>query len=451
MALSGIQIFKYLPKTNCGKCKFPTCLAFAMKLAAKQASLDDCPDASNEAKEILGAASEPPIRLIKIGTGEDLYKVGEEAVMFRHEKTFYNPCGFSRMIKDTDSTDNIKLIISNLNDFVYERVGQHLKVDIIYIKNESGDKDKFVNTVKLVQAGIKRPLILDSSNIDNLKAALDICADKKPLIYAANEDNYETMTALAKEKGCSLVVTSIQGGLEALSVLTEKITGLGFKDIVLDPASKSLSSLVQELTQIRRAAIKKSFKPLGFPVIIFSGRYSDGDRLLEANISAIGVSKYASIIVMNDTSREIMIPLFAMRQNIYTDPQKPMQVEEKIYKIGEANEDSPVLITTNFSLTYFIVAGEVENSKVPSWLVVANVEGLSVLTAWAAGKFTPEKITKLVKESGIESMVKHRKLIIPGYVAVLSGGIESKLPDWKIQVGPREASGIINFLKNYAA
>ncbi len=451
MALTGIQIFKYLPKTNCGKCKYPTCLAFAMKLAAKQASLDDCPDASAEAREILGAASEPPIRLIKIGTGEDTFKIGEETVLFRHEKTFYNPPGFAQLINDNDSSENIKSIVSRIKEFVYERVGQHLKVDLIYIRNTSGDKDKFVDTIKLVQSIVSRPLILDSSNIDNLKAALEICSQSKPLFCSANENNYEAMTALAKEKACPMVVTTITGGLQALSILTEKIIALGYKDLVLDPKSEKLGSLVQDFTQIRRSAIKKNFKPLGFPSIMFTERYSEGDSLLEAQIAAVGVCKYASIIVMNDTKKEKIVPLLVLRQNVYTDPQKPMQVEEKIYKIGDANENSPVLITTNFSLTYFIVAGEIENSKVPTWLMVADVEGLSVLTAWAAGKFTPEKIAKFVQNSGIENMIKHKKLIIPGYTSVLKGGIEAKLANWEIQVGPREANGIVNYLKNYAA
>ena len=445
MALSGVEIFKHLPKTNCKKCGFPTCLAFAMKLAAKQASLELCPDASEDAKSFLGAASEPPIRGITVGAGAHALKVGEETVLFRHEKRFVNPCGFALQVNDTDA--DIEAKAASVQGSEIERVGQKLRVELIAVKNASGDASKYADAVKKVAE--KAPdagVILVSDNADAIKAALAHLAGKKPLIYAATEASLDAMLEIAKAAGASLAVKA--DGLDALSTLTEKAMAAGFKDMVIDPAPKSAKDMVELYTQIRRAAVKKNFKPLGFPVISFA--VSD-DPLVEQAKAAVGIAKYASFIVVSDIARWKTLAMMALRQNIYTDPQVPMQVGQNIYKVGDAKDTSPLLITTNFSLTYFIVLGEVENSKVPSWLAVMETEGLSVLTAWAAGKFTAAKIAQYITESGVEKNISHRELIIPGYVAVLSGALEEKLPGWKITVGPREANALPAFLKNKIA
>ncbi len=446
MALSGVEIFKYLPKTNCKKCGHPTCLAFAMKLAAKQASLDACPDASDEAKKVLGEAAAPPIRGITLGAGDKAVKVGDEICLFRHEKKFFNPCAFAVSIKASEAGDGAAKKIAAVKDSEIDRVGQKLRVDAIAVTDDAGDPAKFASVVKQVVDGAPGvPVILNSTNPAAIEAGIAHCADKKPLIYAATAENAEAMAKIAKEKKAALAVSA--QGLEALEALAEKVKGMGVDDLVLDPGARKAKDMVEQYTIIRRAAIKKNFKPLGYPIISFADR---GDQLGEAMAAAIGVMKYASIIVLNSVDKWKMLALLSLRQNIYTDPQVPMQVKQDIYKIGDAKETSPLMITTNFSLSYFIVRGEVENSKVPSWIAVMDNEGLSVLTAWAAGKFTAGKIAAFVQESGVEKSISHKELIIPGYVAVLSGALEEKLPGWKITVGPREANQLPSFLKGRA-
>jgi len=442
MALTGVEIFKLLPKTNCKKCGFPTCLAFAMKLAQRQASLDLCPDVSEEARQKLGEASAPPVRPITFGTGDKAVKMGEETVLFRHDKRFVNPCAFALEIKDTG--DDINSRIEEVMNSEIERVGQKLRVDAIALMNDSNDAGKFETAAKIIaQKAPDVPVIICSGNPVAAEAAVKLFADKKPIIYGANLENAETMANVAKTYKTTLGVTA--NNLDELSSLTEKIKSFGIQDMVIDSGARKAKEILQDNTFIRRAAVKKNFKPLGYPVITFAQRE---DSLMEALLGTIGVAKYSSIIVLSSIEKWKNLSLFTLRQNIYTDPQVPMQVEQKIYKIGEPSPTSPLLITTNFSLTYFIVSGEVENSKVPSYLAVMDSEGLSVLTAWAAGKFTAAKIAQFIKDSGVENTVSHRELIIPGYVAILSGSIEDKLEGWKVTVGPREANGIPAFLRS---
>jgi acetyl-CoA decarbonylase/synthase complex subunit gamma len=446
MALTGVEIFKLLPKTNCKKCGHPTCLAFAMKLAQRQASLDACPDVSEEAKKLLGEASAPPVRPITLGTGDKAAKMGEETVLFRHEKKFVNPCIFAVEIKDSASDSEISAVVDGVLTSEMDRVGQKLRIDSIYISNDSNDAAKFESVVKAVAAKAPAvPLILATTNAAAAEAALKAVGDKKPLLYGADESNAEAMAGLAKAHKASLGVKA--NGLEALASLTEKIKGLGVDDMVIDSGARSAKEILRDNTLIRRAAIKKNFKALGYPVITFAQR---DDSMVELLVTAVGVAKYSSIVVMSSIEKWKNLALFALRQNIYTDPQVPMQVEQKIYRIGEPSADSPLMITTNFSLTYFIVSGEVENSKVASRLAVMDCEGLSVLTGWAAGKFTASKIAQFIQESGIEKEINHKELILPGYVAILSGSVEEKLPGWKVTVGPREANALPAFLKSRA-
>lgn len=443
MALTGVEIFKLLPKTNCKKCGFPTCLAFAMKLAQRQASLDSCPDVSEEAKQKLGEASAPPIRAITLGMGDKAVKLGEETVLFRHEKKFVNPCVFAIEVRDTMSEDEITKVVDNVLNSEIDRVGQKLRVDAIFISNASKDAGKLENAVKLVAGKTKDiPLIIHTTNPAAAEPAIKLVADRKPLLYGADNSNAEAMANIAKTHKVSLGVAG--KGLEDLTALTEKLKGLGVEDLVLDSGARKAKEILEDNTYIRRAAIKKGFKPLGYPVMTFAQR---DDNMLETLIASLGIAKYSSIIVLSSVEKWKNLVLFTMRQNIYTDPQVPMQVEQKIYNIGEPGPDAPLTITTNFSLTYFIVTGEIENSRVPSRLAVMDCEGLSVLTAWAAGKFTASKISQFILESGVEKDISHKELIIPGYVAILSGSIEEKLPGWKITVGPREANGLPAFLK----
>jgi acetyl-CoA decarbonylase/synthase complex subunit gamma len=442
MAMTGVQIFKLLPKTNCKKCGYPTCLAFAMKLAQRQASIEDCPDVSDDAKAVLGEAAAPPIRPITIGAGDKAVKMGEETVLFRHDKKFVNPCAFALEIKDTD--DEAASKIDEVLGSEIERVGQHLRVDAILLGNDSGDAGKLEALSKLVaEKAPDVPVIVSTGDAAAAGAALKPFSGKKPMLYGANAENLDAMAQAAKDAGASLGIQA--KGLEEASTLTEKAKSLGVEDLIIDSGARTAKQIIEDNTLVRRASLKKNFKPLGFPVISFAQR---DDTMLEILIASLCVEKYSSIVVLSSIEKWKNLALFSLRQNIYTDPQVPMQVEQKVYNIGEPTGDSPLIITTNFSLTYFIVSGEIENSKVPSRLAVMDCEGLSVLTAWAAGKFTAGKIAQFIKESGVESDISHKELIIPGYVAILSGALEDKLEGWKITVGPREANAIPAYLKS---
>ncbi len=445
MALSGLQIYKLLPKTNCKDCGFPTCLAFAMKLAAQQVELDACPHVSDEAKEALSAASAPPVRLIKIGTGSREFQVGNETVMFRHEKTFFNKPGLALRVKDTEDTDIIAAKVETVNAYCVERVGIDMPFDAIAIENASGNADTFRDVVQAVRARTDLPFVLIADDASTLKAALEVEGGHKPLLYAATTDNWEAMVAVAKGKGVSLAVRS-KDGLDELADLTSKIADAGVADLMLDPGNRDLGTSLAQLTQIRRLALKKNFRPLGYPIIAFPGEVAETEED-EIVAATQYIAKYASVIVLDRFDPAVAYPLLTLRLNIYTDPQKPISVDPGIYEFNKPAADSPLLTTTNFSLTYFSVAGELDGSGMPAWLLICDAEGMSVLTAWAAGKFDAETIAKAVKTFGAGDKISHKKITLPGHVAVLSGELEEELPGWEIQVGPREAVDIPAYLK----
>jgi len=445
MPLTGIEIFKLLPKTNCGDCGVPTCLAFAMQLAAGKAELSACPHVSEESKVQLTESAAPPIRTVTIGVGDKALKVGGETVMFRHEKRFENPPGFAILVSDTMDESEIDSRLEKFSKLQYERVGLTLSPELVAARSDSGDVEKFEAVVNKVKQKSDGGIILISDNPDVLAAGLKACADGKPLLYAATKDNLERVADLAKESSCPVAVKA--SNLEELGQLTNKLTEAGVKDIVLDSGSRTLRQAFDDQIYIRKAALEK-FRSLGFPTIVFPCEMTD-DPMKEAVIASVFVAKYGGIIVLSDFQGHSLFPLLVERLNIFTDPQRPLATTEGIYEIGGTTENSPVLITTNFSLTYFIVSGEIENSKVPSYLLVKDTEGLSVMTSWAAGKFVADAIAPFVKKSGIEDKIKHRKLIIPGYAAAESGGLEEELPGWEIMVGPREGAHIPAYLKEW--
>ncbi len=446
MGLTGIQIFKLLPKTNCGLCKFPTCLAFAMALAAGKTELALCPSVSAEAQEQLSEASAPPIRPVTIGGGEYEVKIGGETVMFRHEKTFFNKPGLAVVITDTMDDGEVERRFSSLASLQYERVGLTLRPEMVALKNE-GDKEKFMGLVKKA-CSYPYAIILMSGDSSVMKEALEAAKERKPLIYAATKENYEAFGGFAKEYGCPLAVKG--AGLDEVAELTEKLAAMGIKDMVMDTSTRTVKGAFEEQIVIRRAALQSRFKPLGFPTITFPCEMAN-DLMKETLIASAFVAKYAGIIVMSDFQGESLFPLLLQRLNIYTDPQRPMTTQEGIYPINNPDENSPVLVTCNFSLTYFIVSGEIENSRVPTWLAVMDTEGLSVMTAWAAGKFVGDTVGAFIKKSGVADKVKHKKLIIPGYAAAILGDLEEELPGWEITVGPREAAHLPAYLKMWKA
>jgi len=444
MALTGIQIFKLLPKTNCKECGVPTCLAFAMNLASGKAELDSCPYVSDEAREQLSAASAPPIRPVAVGKGVRSFTTGGETVQYRHEKTFFNPTAFAALvnsdIKDSDLKDKLKI----WNAFQYERVGLNLRPELVALKDVKGDKKEFAQKAKIIAETSEFNLILMSENADVMKAGIEACKFKKPLIYAATAGNADAFGAAAKENKLPLAVKA--GSVEGLIPLTDKLTGMGLKDLILDPGSREIKKSLEDLVAIRRAALKSGNRSLGFPTITFPCEMAS-NLDMETLIAGMHVAKYGGIVVMSDFTGENIFPLLLERLNIFTDPQRPMTVTQGIYPIGNPDENSPVLVTTNFALTYFIVSGEIESSKVPSWLLIKDSEGLSVMTAWAAGKFSGDDVGAFVKKSGIAEKVKHKKIIIPGYAAAIAGDMEEGLPGCAIAVGPREAALIPAFLK----
>lgn len=441
MALSGLDIYKLLPKTNCKECGFPTCLAFAMQLAAKKATLDKCPYVSEDVKKKLESASRPPINLVTIGSGDKRLQIGNETVMFRHEETFYHPTGIGFTLDDSLPDAEFDKRLDSIEGLAFERVGQKIEVNLVALENRSKNKEKFLSALKRVLSKTKLNLILISTSLDVLKSALEISKDKKPLIYTALKENIDKMISLAKESSLPLAIKA--ESLDELAGLSEKAASSGINDVVLDSGDKPLRKKIEDLTYMRRMALKKSYRPFGYPTITFT---NINDPFMEAGGAASLIAKYSSIVIMKNIESWQVLPLLTVRQNIYTDPQKPLQVEPRIYEIGNVKDDSPVLVTTNFSLTYYTVESEVEASKVPSYIISVDSEGMSVLTAWAAEKFTSGKVAATLKGCGIENKLKHKEVIIPGYVAVMSGKLEEE-SGWHVRVGPREASGIPTFLR----
>ena len=446
MGLTGIQIFKLLPKTNCGECKYPTCLAFAMALAAGKTELDLCVHVSEEARQELSDASAPPIRQVVIGAGEYETRIGGETVMFRHEKTFLNKCGVAIIISDAMDETEIEARFSKLASYQYERVGVIMRPELVALKC-TGNSERFMSLVKKARE-TPYGLILLAVDPSVMKEAAGIVRDRKPLIYAATSENYEAMGGIAKEYGLPLVVKG--EGIEDAARLAEKLTATGLKDLVIDTSTRTVKDAFQEQVAMRRAALVSKYKPLGFPTITFPCEMAQ-DLMKETLIASVFVAKYAGILVMSDFQGESLFPLLLQRLNIYTDPQRPMTTEEGIYPINNPDENSPVLVTANFSLTYFIVSGEIENSRVPSWLCIMDTEGLSVMTAWAAGKFVGDLVGAFIKKCGIMEKVSHKKLIIPGYAAAILGDLEEELAGWEVLVGPREAAHIPAYLKMWKA
>jgi acetyl-CoA decarbonylase/synthase complex subunit gamma len=441
MALTGLEIYKLLPKTNCKECGFPTCLAFAMKLAQKGTELTKCPYVTDETRAALDAASAPPIRLVAVGGGERVFEVGNETVLVRHEKTFYHQPGLVVRLNDDDP--GLAAAAESITGYAVERVGVPLGLDGIALQNVSGDVETYRKAVETVRAVTDLPLVLVTDDPEAMGAALAVTGTTRPLLCGATVDTWQAMAELAVGHKCPLTVRC-DGDLTGLAELTEALGKAGVEDLMLDPGVRGLADSLVLFTQLRRLALKKNLRTLGFPIIAFVGAQTVEE---EALLAAEAIAKYAGVVVLDHADPALYYTLLALRQNIYTDPQKPIQVEPGLYPIGAPGADSPLLITTNFSLTYFSVSGEVEGAGQPAWLLVADADGQSVLTSWAAGKFDAEKRAKTVKESGVADKLAHKKLVIPGHVASLSGETEEELPGWQIMVGPREAVDLPSYLK----
>lgn len=440
MALKGLDIFKLSPKTNCKECGVPTCMAFCMKVAQGALPIEKCPHMGADVIAKLSEATAPPMKTIQVGD----FKMGGETVLARHEKTFVSKNLYAVSVSDADADADAKL--AELTKVDYERIGERMFVEMVFV-TYAGNKDAYVELAKKAAAVPGRAVILDVNCPETAEAALEAIKDAKPVLNGATEENAEAMNALAVKYGVVLGVKA--DSLDALYDLTAKIEGLGNKNLVLNASTASIKAAFQFAVEIRRAAVKNTDRTFGYPVIVNAAALAAGDKTMQAALASLFTLKYGSIIVMEGMNYAQALPLYGLRQNIYTDPQKPMKVEPGIYPLNGADENSVCAVTVDFALTYFVVSGEIERSGVPCNLLISDAGGYSVLTAWAAGKLSASSIAKFFNEMDIAGKIKNRTLILPGKVAVLKGEVQDKLPDWNIVVGPTEAVQLVQFLKDY--
>ena len=447
MALKALDIFKLTPKKNCKDCGFPTCMAFSMKVASGAVEVEKCPHMSNDAISKLSEATAPLMKSLKVGSGESEYTLGGETVLFRHEKTFVSRNRYAVEFSDELSMEEIDSKIANMKLVDYIRIGEEMRVEFALVKY-NGNKDSYLSLInRLKESELKIAYIVDCEDAEVAKEAVSLLEGTNPIVYGANKDNYTDMIDVVKYSNLALGVKASY--LEELYSTVEAIQNAGYKELLLDVTGSNAKETYTNAVQVRRISLKEQDRTFGYPSIVFANRLSNNDPMMEVALSSVFTVKYGSIIVLDDINYSKALPLFALRQNIYTDPQRPMRVEPKIYPINNPDENSPVIVTVDFALTYFIVSGDIERSKVPCWLVIPDAGGYSVLTSWAAGKFGGNSISAFVKECGIEEKTKNRDLIIPGKVAVIKGDLEENLPGWNIVIGPEESMEIPKFLKEY--
>ena len=444
MALKGLDIFKLTPKTNCKECGNPTCMAFAMKVAQGATSLDKCPHMSAEALAQLGEATAPPMKSITLSTGNESYTLGGETVLFRHDKTYVSRNLYAVSV----NAQNIDKKLPEIKKIDYLRIGERMYVELINVEY-TGNRDEFLAAVKKAKDS-GRTLILDVKDPGIAAAALELTGPGNPgagyiLLNGANESNYREMNDLAVKNGAVLGVSA--KNLDSLYDTVKSIEALGNKNLVMDTNFATLKETFAATVQLRRASLKDGDRSAGYPSLVNAARFASGDSRMQTALASLFTMKYGSIIIMEDMSYPQALPLYGLRQNIFTDPQKPMKVEPGIYPINGADKNAICATTVDFALTYFIISGEIERSGVPINLLISDAGGYSVLTAWAAGKLSASTLAKFIKEFGVEDKIKNHCLLIPGKVAVLKGELEENLPGWKIVVAPGEAVGLVKFLK----
>ena len=442
MALKGLDIFKLSPKKNCKECGSPTCMAFCMKVAQGAISIDKCPYFSEDAKAMLNEATAPAMKTITFGKD---HKLGGETVMFRHEKTLVNKNLYSIPVCTCMTEEEVDKKLADMAKIDYERIGERMYVETIFVRNAGTDAAAYTKLVEKA-AATGRDLILECWDVECAKAALAVCKDSKPILDGATPANWEAMNEVAKENGVVLGVWA-----ESISDLydtVKKLEAAGNKNLVLDVTGKTAKETLANAVLVRRTAIKDGDRSFGYPSIVNLAKLCGGDMHLETAYAAMFTEKYASIIVLDNMTYAQALPLYGLRQNIFTDPQKPMKVESKIYPLNGADENSPCALTVDFALTYFLVSGELERSNMPVNLIITDASGMSVLTAWAAGKFSSNSVKKTFEDLDIAGKIKNRTLIIPGKVAVMKGEIAEKLPGWNVVVGPTEAVQLPKYMKD---
>ena len=440
MALKGLDIFKLSPKKNCKECGSPTCMAFCMKVAQGAVSIDKCPYFSDDAKAMLNEQTAPPMKTITVGE----HKLGGETVLFRHEKTLVNKNLYAVNVCTCMDDATVEKKLADLQKVDYERIGERMYVEFILVSNNQNDPAVYAELVKKA-AATGRSLVLECWDVECAKAALAV-AGKNVILDGATPANWEAMNAAATEAGVTLGVWA-----ENISDLYDTVKNLeakGNKNLVLDVTGKDAKETLKNAVLVRRTAIKDGDRSFGYPSIVNLAKIAKGDSRLQTAYAAMFTEKYASIIVMENMTYAEALPLYGLRQNIFTDPQKPMKVEAKIYPLNGADENSPCALTVDFALTYFLVSGELERSNQPVNLIITDASGMSVLTAWAAGKFSSSSVKKTFEQLDIENKIKNRTLIIPGKVAVMKGEIQEKLPGWNVVVGPLEAVQLPKYMKD---
>ena len=442
MALKGLDIFKLSPKKNCKECGSPTCMAFCMKVAQGAVALDKCPYFSEEAKAKLSEATAPPMKTITVGND---IKLGGETVLFRHEKTLVNRNRFAVPVCTCMDEAAADQKLADIQKVDYERIGEREYIEFVMVRCEKDSADKWEDLVKKA-AATGRTLILNCTCPECAKKALAICKDGKPILNGATPENYEEMSAIATEAGVTLGVHA--DSLSELHDLIAKLEAAGNKNLIIDVTGKTVKETFANTVLVRRTALKDGDRTFGYPSIVDLAKLAAGDEHLETALAAVFTLKYGSIIVMERLGYAEALPLYGLRQNVFTDPQKPMKVAPGIYPMNGATPDDPCMLTVDFALTYFLVSGEIERSNVPVNLLITDASGMSVLTAWAAGKFSSSSIKKFFDEFELDKKINNRTLVIPGKVAVMKGEIQDKLPDWNVVVGTREAVEIVKFLKD---
>ncbi len=435
---TAIEFFKFLPKTNCGECGHPTCLAFAMQLANQKMSIDACPYVDQAAKDKLEESGAPPVKGFSVGVGDMSVRMGDETVLYRHERKFVNPTAFAVTVTDTMSAEDISATVARYSSMVFERVGMEFRLDMFALRDDTGDPDSYLKAAKSLSENTDWPIILISDKPDVLRPAAEELKDRRPLLYSANESNVEDMVSMAKALGLPLALRN--DTLDGMASLVEEAKKAGAEDLILDLGAASMKQVLENNTVARKVSLRRTFKGLGYPLMNCVG---SGDQAVMR--AMLAVMKYGSLVVFDSIEEQQALPLMTLRQNIYTDPQVPIQVKEDLYPISDPDTASPVLFTTNFSLTYFTVRADIEKSRQPVWLQVVDTEGLSVLTAYAAGKFGPEHVSAALEASGALQK-SDGPIVTPGMVAKLSGKLEEALGR-KVLVGPMESSSLPKFLK----
>lgn len=441
MAVKGLDIFKLSPKKNCKECGSPTCMAFCMKVAQGAVPITKCPYMSEEAIALLSEATQPPMKTIEVGA----HKLGGETVMMRHEKTLVNRNLFAATLCTCMDDATVEARLEGIKKVDYERIGEREMVECVFV-HDAGDSAKFVEFCKKAAALPDRTVIIDTKDVETAKAAVEAIKDNKPILNGANKDTFAAMNEIAKAAGLVLGVSGAD--LSELHDTVAELEKAGNKNLILDVTASTIKETFANAVLVRRSAIKDGDKTFGYPSIVNLGVLCNHDEHLETALAAMFVVKYGSIIVMDKVGYAEALPLYGLRQNIFTDPQKPMKVAPGIYPINGAGPDDPCALTVDFALTYFLVSGELERSKVPVNLLITDASGMSVLTAWAAGKFSSTSVKKFFDEFDVASKINNRTLIIPGKVAVMKGEIQDKLPEWNVVVGTREAVELVKYLRD---